>query len=149
MALKLPTTWNGVYSYDPFPGILSSFVDTAFVLNISPGWLGRFTGEIRDSEPGIQEPASVKGWAVSKRIRFAKTYSSFWISDEQGKLTCLPGIDPYVLHYDGRLSGSEGCWQIQGTWYISAQDVVIDGQRLEMPQTTGTWSANSTTKNAK
>ncbi|MDM4019574.1 hypothetical protein [Roseiconus lacunae] len=147
--MKLTTRWEGTYSYDPIPELPSTFVDTAFVLNIRRGWFGKFSGEIRDSEPGIQEPASIKGWATLNRVRFTKTYPSFWISGEGGKLTRVPNLDPYVLHYDGRLDGDEGCQRIEGTWYIPPQHIQIGGQWFEMPQTTGTWIANSSAQNAK
>ncbi|MDM4019594.1 hypothetical protein, partial [Roseiconus lacunae] len=127
----------------------STLVDTAFVMNISLGWFGKFTGEIHDSEPGIPEPAMVKGWAASNRIRFTKTYPSFWMSDELGNLIRVPNLDPYVLHYDGRLNFDEEFQRIEGTWYIPAQRMQVDGQWFEMPQTTGTWIANSSDQNAK
>lgn len=147
--MRLPTQWEGKYSYDPLPELPSTFVDTTFELHIRPGWFGRFTGEIRDSEPGIQEPAAVKGWATASRVRFTKTYSSFWMSDESGQLKRVPNLDPYVLHYDGRLIDDEGCARIEGTWYIPSQHIQIGGQWFEMPQTTGTWNANSSAQNAK
>lgn len=147
--MKLPTNWEGVYSYDPIPELPSTFVDTAFVLIIRMGWLGRFTGEIRDSEPGIPEPAKVKGWAASGRIRFAKTYSSFWMADKHGTLTRMPSLAPYVLHYYGYLNGDDNCRRIEGTWCIPGQKLKIEGQSFEMPKTTGTWTATSTTEDVK
>lgn len=140
--MQLPAAWQGVYSYDSMPEQLG-LSETAFDLIIRPRRLGRFDGEIHESEPGIPESATVRGWAISKRIRFTKRYPSFWIYDHPGSPRQVPGLNPSKLLYRGDLIEDGDGLRIVGTWRIPTFNFQLDGKRFKMPLTTGTWSARS------
>lgn len=83
---SIATHWRGVYSYDQTYNLPEVYADTEFEMQLTFGWLGRFTGRIDDADPGIPEPATIRGRITESRISFEKQYSKLWLTDENGKV---------------------------------------------------------------
>lgn len=139
VAQSIPTRWLGVYSYDHnyYPPDL--YVDTEFEMNFAIGWFGSISGTVVDVQPGIVEPASIRGRITRLRIAFTKQYASLWVPDESGNVSAIPGQKSYVLHYVGDIVDSGT--RLTGKWKIPSQRRWVDGSAWDFPTCTGTWSA--------
>ena len=133
---QIATRWLGVYSYDQSGSLPESYVDTNFELQLRIGWFGRFRGTILDAEPGILEPATIRGKLTADRITFEKRYVSLWVSDEFGDLSSVPGQQSYSIHYVGKFTENRN--RINGFWNIWGDVRWINGNRWELPATSGT-----------
>jgi hypothetical protein len=139
---SIATQWRGVYAYDQsFNGLIKGYADTEFEMQLTIGWFGRFTGKVLDSEPGITEPASIQGRFTKSRITFRKMYASFWVTEESGMSTAVPGQPSYILYYAGEFFENRN--RIKGIWQIRAETRWINGEQWDFPPTSGTWSAHS------
>ena len=136
------THWRGVYAYDQaYNGMTELFADTEFDMQLTLGWLGRFTGIILDAEPGIDEPATIRGATTKSKIRFQKRYASLWVTDALGAISVVPGQPSYVLYYVGDFFENRN--RIQGIWQIRAETRWIDNAPWDFPASSGTWTARS------
>lgn len=138
---SIATRWLGVYCYDHDFHAPDLYADTKFEMTFAIGWFGRLSGTIVDAEPGIAEPASIRGWITRFRIAFKKQYASLWVPDESGNLSAIPGQKSYVLNYVGDIV--DNGTRLTGTWQIPSQRRWIDGSPWDFPTCTGTWSAKS------
>ena len=86
---RTATRWLGVCTYDQSSSLTTPYVDISFEMQLNIGWFGRFKGTILDAEPGILEPATIRGKVTSDRITFEKRYGSLWVSDEFGNLSSV------------------------------------------------------------
>lgn len=91
---QIAIRWLGVYSYDQSGSFPEAYVDTNFELQLRIGWFGRFRGTVLDAEPGILEPATIRGKLTADRITFDKRYGSLWVSDELVSCPPFPGSNP-------------------------------------------------------
>ena len=140
--LSIATHWRGVYAYDRTPNDLAElYADTEFDMQLALGWFGRFTGRIIDAEPGIMEPATIRGRATKSRISFLKKYTSLWVIDESGTLSIVPGQPSYILYYDGDFFENRD--RIKGKWQIRAETRWINEAQWDFPAFSGTWTAQS------
>ena len=135
----IATHWLGVYSYGQSVSLPESYVDTNFELQLSIGWFSRFRGTVLDEEPGILEPATIRGKLNADRITFEKRHGSLWVSDEFGNLYSIPGQQSYSIHYVGKFSENRN--RITGIWKIWGEVRWIKRNHWELPATSGTWTA--------
>ncbi len=133
------TRWLGVYSYDQSGSLPTPYVDTNFEMQLNIGWFGRFRGTILDAEPGILEPATIRGKVTSDGMTFKKRYGSLWVSDEFGNLSSVPGQQSYPINDVGRFIENRS--RITGVWNIWGEVRWVNGNRWELPSTSGTWTA--------
>lgn len=133
------THWRGVYSYDQTYNLPDVYADTEFEMFLKIGWLGRFTGRINDTDPGIPEPASIRGRITDSRISFEKQYSRLWLLDLTGKLFAIHGQRSFKVHYVGEFIENRN--RIIGTWQIHAESKWINGVQMQFSRCNGNWSA--------
>jgi hypothetical protein len=136
---SIVTHWRGVYSYDQTYNLPDLYAATEFEMHLTLGWLGRFTGRIDDADPGIPEPATIRGRVTESKISFKKQYSKLWLPDETGKVFAIPGQRSYILHYVGDFIENRN--RITGTWQIHAESRWINGVQMEFAACNGSWSA--------
>ena len=108
-------------------------------MKLDLGWFGRFKGTILNAEPGILEPATIRGKVTSYRITFEKRYESLWLSDEFGNLSSVPGQQSNTIYYAGKFMEKRS--RITGVWTVLGESRWIDGMRWELSSISETWTA--------
>lgn len=141
---QIATRWLGVYSYDQSGSFPEAYVDTNFELRLCIGWFGRFRGTVLDAEPGILEPATIRGKLTADRITFEKRYGSLWVSDEFGNLSSVPWQQSYSIHCVCNFSDQRN----RNTRVLRIWGEVrwTNGNSWELPATNETWTATPLTK---
>ena len=135
--------WVGIYRYDKSPTLRPGQPSVSFDLQIQVDECGQISGWIEDGKDGIPERAVVIGQISGNQICFQKTYRPLWVLGETGELVSVPEEGPHTIQYDGVLD-STGT-RMAGTWRIEFRSSVhIDGIEYDIPEITGTWSAQPT-----
>lgn len=134
--------WLGQFSFDDrFKSMHPIGLKTVrFEFTFRIRLFGLFTGEIRDCENGVPEPASVYGRVfANKSIWFTKTYPRTWVSVPETGERYLLENRKQVVRYQGIFEDPD---TVSGRWEIRSQRRVVNGIECEFPQVTGTWSAS-------
>jgi hypothetical protein len=154
MKVKLAGTWTGSYSYElTNPQATLAPPPVPFVMRLTEGWFGRFSGEVEDvGENAVPGIATVKGSTMGPRIRFDKLIPDLWGLDKEGKPRRVRDLvaevwndEPvgslprHLVRYKGALV--EGGSAYAGTWKLEIGALRLKSGRYGPPsRSTGTWT---------
>jgi hypothetical protein len=134
--MKMEGKWVGQYTYGETYPVNYIGKSISFEMNLSANGI-EFYGNFSDDETRniFQDNGIVGGFLEGDYICFDKQYPKAWEINESGMIEILENSIPFLIKYEGSLSGH----QFEGTWEIH-QYYKEDDSLFSIVLGTGTWS---------
>ena len=134
---NFPSSWTGVYEYDPSEEFFAIPEPVAFTLELKFSSDSEFTGDVADAaDSPMPEPGTVAGKLNGNFIEFVKHMPVATFIEENGSSSKSQDRHP-PIYYRGEYAPEEKL--LVGSWHILPKSAGLQ----EYAGVTGTWHADA------